>query len=324
MTKGIIQKAIVSLLLISFFFVSGCACNKSWKEGFFKGALTGVVVGGGGGYLASQDPNEDGKYAAVGAVIGYVVGGIIGSQTNKCEKVAVAEQVKDVDSDGDGVVDRLDQCPDTPAGAKVDYKGCPVDTDKDGVYDYQDECPDTPAGVRVDSKGCPYDSDQDGVYDYQDKCPGTPAGVKVDSTGCPLDTDKDGVPDYEDKCPGTPEGAKVDARGCWVLEGVNFDTNKATIKAVSYPVLDEVVNVLKENPALKLEIQGYTDSVGAEKYNQRLSEKRAKSVYEYFVKKGVNSSQLTYKGYGEAAPIASNDTDEGRAKNRRVELKPLP
>lgn len=324
MTGNIIQKAVISLLLISIFFVSGCACNKSWKEGFIKGALTGIVVGGAAGYAASDDPNDDTKYIALGAGFGNVLGGIVGAKINKCEKVAMAEPVKDTDSDGDGVVDRLDQCPDTPAGAKVDYKGCPVDTDRDGVYDYQDECPDTPEGVRVDSKGCPFDSDGDGVYDYRDKCPGTPRGVKVDANGCPVDTDKDGVADYKDKCPGTPEGAKVDERGCWVLQGVYFDTNKSSIKPQSYPALDEVVKVLKENSGIKLEIQGYTDSVGSEKYNQALSEKRAKSVYEYFIKKGIKSSQLSYKGYGESSPIASNDTEEGRAKNRRVELKPVP
>ena len=323
MTRNIIQKGLVSLLLISFFFVSGCACNKSWKEGFFKGALTGIVVGGAAGYVVSDDPNDDTRDIAIGAVTGYVIGGIIGSQINKCEKVAVAEQVKDIDSDGDGVYDRLDQCPDTPPGAKVDYKGCPVDTDKDGVYDYQDKCPGTPDGVRVDSKGCPYDSDGDGVYDYQDKCPGTPSGVNVDSTGCPYDSDSDGVYDYQDKCPGTPEGAKVDERGCWVLEGVYFDTGKSSIKTESYPVLDGVVDILMRNSDVKLEIQGYTDDVGNARFNQSLSEKRAKSVYEYFVSKGVKSSQLSYKGYGEGSPIAGNDTAEGRAKNRRVELKPI-
>ena len=324
MFRNIIQKTVIFCVLISFFFVSGCACNKSTTQGYLKGALVGGAVGAGGGYALSDDSNDDDEYLIIGAAIGAAIGGIIEAKTNICEQVTVAEELEEIDSDGDGVSDRLDQCPDTPTGAKVDYKGCPVDTDNDGVYDYLDECPGTPEGVRVNSKGCPYDSDGDGVYDDQDKCPGTPRGVNVDSSGCPVDTDKDGVADYEDKCPGTPEGAKADSRGCWVLAGVYFDTNKASIKAESHPVLDEAVDVLKRNSGLKLEIQGHTDSKGTAKYNQSLSEKRARSVYEYFVSHGVNSSQLSYKGYGEDVPRATNDTDEGRAKNRRVELKPVP
>ncbi len=118
------------------------------------------------------------------------------------------------DTDGDGVSDKLDKCPNTPTGVKVDETGCPIDTDKDGVADYLDKCPNTPAGARVDANGCPLDSDRDGVADYMDKCPNTPAGAKVDAAGCPIDSDKDGVADYMDKCPNTPAGVKVDATGC--------------------------------------------------------------------------------------------------------------
>jgi len=118
------------------------------------------------------------------------------------------------DADKDGVPDLLDQCPGTPAGVKVDLKGCPLDADKDGVPDFKDKCANTPAGAPVDSVGCPLDSDKDGVADYLDVCPNTPAGVRVDAKGCPLDADKDGVPDFKDKCPNTPVGTKVDAVGC--------------------------------------------------------------------------------------------------------------
>ena len=119
-----------------------------------------------------------------------------------------------IDSDGDGVPDYLDKCPNTPAGAAVDATGCPLDSDGDGVPDYLDKCPDTPSGVTVDTAGCPFDSDGDGVADYLDKCPDTPMGVKVDANGCPLDSDGDGVADNLDKCSGTPKGVKVDANGC--------------------------------------------------------------------------------------------------------------
>ncbi len=118
------------------------------------------------------------------------------------------------DSDGDGVKDSRDLCPDTPPGVKVDEDGCALDADKDGVPDYLDQCPNTPAGVRVDKNGCALDSDGDGVPDYLDKCPNTPAHAKVDEFGCPLDSDGDGVPDGIDKCPGTPKGVVVDQSGC--------------------------------------------------------------------------------------------------------------
>jgi OmpA-OmpF porin, OOP family len=119
-----------------------------------------------------------------------------------------------VDSDQDGVPDGIDKCPNTPAGAKVDATGCPIDSDADGVPDGIDQCPNTPAGAKVDAKGCPIDSDGDGVPDGIDQCPNTPAGETVDAKGCPMDSDGDGVPDGLDKCPDTPKGAIVDANGC--------------------------------------------------------------------------------------------------------------
>jgi len=126
---------------------------------------------------------------------------------------------KPKDSDKDGVIDKLDQCPNTPLGTKVDDKGCPIplDDDKDGVPNDRDQCPNTPAGETVNSVGCSQsqlDDDRDGVNNALDKCPNTPAGTKVDATGCPLDDDKDGVPNAADKCPNTPAGEKVDAQGC--------------------------------------------------------------------------------------------------------------
>jgi len=228
-----------------------------------------------------------------------------------------------IDSDGDGVYDDADQCPGTPRGTKVDTKGCPLDSDGDGVYDNADQCPRTPLGTKVDSKGCPLDSDGDGVYDYQDQCPGTPRGVKVDSKGCPLDSDEDSVNNDIDKCPATPKGASVDQRGCWVLKGVTFDTAKANIDAKDAAILDTVIPILEQNPSLRLEIQGYTDNKGSADYNQKLSEKRAKAVMDYFVKKGIDEGRLTAKGFGISNPAASNDTPEGRAENRRVEISPI-
>ena len=243
-----------------------------------------------------------------------------------------------LDSDGDGVADYLDKCAGTPQGVAVDMKGCPLDSDVDGVADYLDKCSGTPQGVAVDMKGCPLDSDGDGVADYLDKCPGTFQGVAVDTNGCALDTDGDGVSNVMDACPDTPRGEAVDVRGCpipkatqsakvtetgtWLYEDIQFDSGSANIKSGSYPVLAEITTVLKQNPNLKVEIQGHTDSAGSLALNNKLSGDRANAVMKHLTQQGVNPDQLTAAGYGPSQPIASNATPEGRARNRRVELKP--
>ncbi len=109
----------------------------------------------------------------------------------------------------------------------------------------------------------------------------------------------------------------------WVLVGVNFDFNSAKLKSESYPILFHALQALLQNPDMKVEIQGYTDNIGPEKYNIKLSEKRAQAVKNYLVAHGVAPSRLTVKGYGSANPVASNKTAEGRAMNRRIEFKVL-
>lgn len=209
--------------------------------------------------------------------------------------------------------------------AEVFYGKVVRDSDGDGVYDPSDKCPGTPKGVKVDKTGCPIvvDSDGDGVPDDKDKCPGTPKGVKVDKVGCPLDSDGDGVVDYQDKCPDTPKGAPVNAVGCWIVEGINFDYDKADIKPRYHDRLNTAVRILQKNPTMKIEIQGHTDSKGSDAYNQALSERRADSVKNYIVSAGVDSARVSMRGLGEKKPIASNDTPEGRAQNRRIEIKIL-
>jgi len=118
------------------------------------------------------------------------------------------------DADQDGIADRTDACPSTPAGAVVDARGCPTDSDRDGVFNGLDACPNTVEHAEVDARGCPKDADADGVYDGIDKCPGTMTGARVDAQGCPTDADADGVPDGPDQCPNTPPGATVDTTGC--------------------------------------------------------------------------------------------------------------
>lgn len=218
-----------------------------------------------------------------------------------------------LDSDGDGVANRLDQCPDTPKGAKVDTKGCPLDSDGDGVFDGLDKCPDTPAGVKVNAEGCPLDSDGDGIPDYQDKCPTVPAPGTVD--GCP--------PPPAAK-PAEPEApmAAPEAPRKLTLEGVNFDSDSARLRPESLAILDNAAATLKEWGEVKVEVAGHTDSVNSDAYNLRLSQRRAEAVRAYLIKQGVAADRLTAKGYGEPSPVADNKTAAGRYKNRRVELIP--
>jgi len=196
------------------------------------------------------------------------------------------------------------------------------DDDKDGVFNPLDKCPGTPPSVPVDQDGCPLDTDKDGVYDHQDRCPGTPTGVKVDNAGCPLDTDEDGVLDYRDECPKTPIGAPVTPGGCWTYGEVLFGTDTAHIKPESYPVLDEIYGVLIKNPKMRLGIEGHTDNQGNEAYNLKLSQERADSVRDYLVEKGIETGKLIPEGFGMSKPRASNETEEGRAINRRVVFTP--
>lgn len=253
-----------------------------------------------------------------------------------------------LDSDGDGVLDRDDECPNTPPGVQVDRRGCPLDSDGDGVPDAYDQCPNTPAGVEVDARGCPLkDSDGDGVPDIRDACPDTPAGIEVDERGCPLDRDGDGVPDYLDECPDSPAGAvvlpdgcalvgdcrrprpgeAVDERGCaldrsFILRGVKFEFDSAVLTPAARAILDKVAVTLQAYTDIEVELEGHTDNIGTPAYNLGLSERRAISVKNYLISKGVPAARMVPVGYGLSRPIADNTTEEGREENRRVELTP--
>lgn len=205
-----------------------------------------------------------------------------------------------------------------------------VDADGDGVVDSDDWCPRTKSGDRVGSNGC-------AVWEIPVNCPkpimASPAPVRVMPVAAApaaeprnRDADGDGVEDEDDKCPGTPRGAEVDIRGCVliekvVLKGVNFDTGSAKLLPAASNILNSVASAMKAAPQLEVEVGGHTDSVGKEDYNQDLSERRAKSVKEFLVNAGIDASRLKTKGYGEATPVDTNDTAEGRANNRRVAFK---
>jgi OmpA-OmpF porin, OOP family len=249
------------------------------------------------------------------------------------------------DRDHDGVMDADDLCPDEPVGDHPDPKrpGCPAkDSDGDGVYDYEDLCVDTPAGPHPDpaKKGCPaIDSDGDGVFDYEDKCPQVPAGVhpETDPTklGCPKpDRDHDTVPDDVDACPDKPGAPSPDPKknGCpglvevrngviVIFQPVFFATNKDTILKKSFPVLNAVADALKAEPEIrKIMIEGHTDNKGKASKNMELSDRRARSVMNYMINKGIASDRLDAQGYGDSKPVADNKTSKGRAANRRVEF----
>jgi len=246
-----------------------------------------------------------------------------------------------LDGDGDGIFDGIDKCDGTPKGATVDATGCPSDADGDGVFDGIDVCAATLAGAKVDATGCPLDSDGDGVFDGLDQCEGTLKGCTVNPNGCPSDADQDGVCDGVDKCPDTQANVRVDNTGCPIqvsvretemietgmirLQDINFDTGKAKIKPESFKILDDVGNILVRWPQLRIEIGGHTDSRGSDATNQKLSDARAAAVLDYILKKfpELNPNQFTSAGYGELQPIATNRTQLGMAKNRRVEFKVL-
>jgi outer membrane protein OmpA-like peptidoglycan-associated protein len=241
------------------------------------------------------------------------------------------------DSDGDGVYDKFDKCPDVEGPAE--NNGCPYeDRDGDGILNKNDKCPDV-AGAK-ENKGCPWeDSDKDGTLDKDDKCPKV-AGPE-ENKGCPYeDFDKDGVLDKDDKCPkvagtvankGCPEDkvepAKAVEPNKEIIKKINdfsktilFDTGKATIKSESFKNLDAIVDVLNEYKDAKFKIEGYTDSAGKPASNLKLSKGRAAAVKKYLVDKGVDQSRLSSEGYGSKKPIASNKTAKGKIQNRRVEI----
>lgn len=219
-----------------------------------------------------------------------------------------------------------------------------VDTDHDGYPDNIDMCPNDPEDHKGanPSDGCPQlpDQDNDGVPDISDKCPDQAEdfdGVD-DRDGCPEDdADKDGIPDAEDKCPKDPGEAAADdpeKNGCphyirhivgsaeiQIMKQVEFKFDSFELLPISFPILDEVVRLLKVNTEIKLvSIEGHTDNQGKDEYNDRLSKERAKTVLDYLVSKGIERSRLTSTGFGSKMPLMGNDTEAGRSKNRRVEF----
>ena len=245
------------------------------------------------------------------------------------ESKPVAAKPITKDTDKDGVNDVDDKCPATPAGVAVNSYGCELDSDRDGVVDNKDQCPNTSRGVAVDTKGCIIDgdSDNDGVKDSMDQCPNTATGKIVDTRGCASDpdSDSDGIPDSKDQCPNSVVGVRIDFKGCEIeevisLPGINFEVNSAQLTSSSAATLDGAAETLNKYTDIFAEVAGHTDSSGSDSYNMSLSGKRAQAVKDYLLSRGVETSRLSSKGFGETQPIADNSYKEGRAANRRVEL----
>jgi outer membrane protein OmpA-like peptidoglycan-associated protein len=233
------------------------------------------------------------------------------------------------DTDEDGITDDVDQCIEQPEDFDgfEDTDGCPEDDDRDGVADADDACLREPGPK--ETGGCP-DADGDGLADRNDSCPNDPG--PEDLGGCP-DRDGDRFLDKDDACPDEP-GGKGSKNGCPVViltkkaiqitDKVLFETDGDRILSGSFGLLDDVAKVILDHDQIaRIEVQGHTDDTGSDSYNDQLSQRRAEAVRRYLVDKGVAADRLVAKGYGEREPVATNQTEDGKAKNRRVEFKIL-
>jgi OOP family OmpA-OmpF porin len=254
----------------------------------------------------------------------------------------------DPDNDRDGIPDVVDKCPNEPETKNgfEDEDGCPdsldLDRDGDGIPDRIDKCPDDPEDKDgfEDEDGCPDpDNDKDGILDVDDLCPNDPEDKDgfEDEDGCPdPDNDKDRILDKDDKCPNEPEtyNGFEDEDGCpdkgrvilrkgklEILDKIYFETAKAIIKPISFPILDAVAATLKGNPQILLiEVQGHADERGNDDYNMRLTEDRAAAVKTYLTEHGVEADRLQSHGYGETKPVCPQHNEGCWSKNRRVEF----
>jgi len=266
------------------------------------------------------------------------------SPADRCTQRGYVVSAKPGDKDGDGYLDPEDKCPDEPEtwNGYQDEDGCPddPDTDGDGITDSKDSCVLDPEDkdTYLDEDGCPeVDNDLDGILDVTDKCinePEDPDGWE-DADGCPEpDNDSDQVVDLDDQCPNEAGPAGGDRPGCpkkpalaivtdteiKILQQIHFEYDKDKIRPESFPIVDAVADLLKQNPKINIEIQGHTDNKGNAAYNMKLSDRRAKSVMKAISQRGVAESRLTAKGYGMTRPIVPNDTEQNRALNRRVQF----
>ena len=274
------------------------------------------------------------------------------ARTNVALALEAAERCRPQDRDGDGILDEVDECPDS-AETRNGYKdedGCPEgDRDRDGIWDADDQCPEEAEDLDnfMDSDGCPdRDNDNDGIPDSSDQCPDAPEDRDGDEDfdGCPdaaRDSDGDGIGDDIDRCVNDPEtfNEYLDEDGCpdsppqnvritqekiEIDDKILFASGKSRILPVSYDILNSVAQVMTDYPRIKVKIEGHTDSDGSESSNLRLSQDRAEAVRTYLIERGgIASTRLSAEGFGETQPIDTNRTPAGKANNRRVEFRIL-
>lgn len=260
---------------------------------------------------------------------------------------------KEKDSDGDGVPDKIDECPDTPPGVQVDEKGCPKDRDKDGIPDYQDDCPDDPGlpqfngcpdtdgdGIMDKEDDCPElpgipkyngcpDTDGDGVIDPNDDCPDTAPGVVVDEHGCPIDSDGDGLTDDVDQCP--DEYGPMEYMGCpeppdfgWPetekesTPEVYFDTDKYELSPEAEDQLSDLVKYLFDNPNMNIRLFGMADPRGTKEHNAILSARRVENVKKFLMRKGVPENRIFVKALGEAQEIETTKDEQNMSTEQKL------
>jgi OmpA-OmpF porin, OOP family len=278
-------------------------------------------------YRIAATNTSKGHYFYSLGLAGAIGKGIQKTKRKSQPTVAIkTAQITGRDRDQDGILDSVDVCPAQPGLAQ--FAGCP-DTDGDGLADINDNCPTVPGLIKY--QGCPIpDKDGDGINDEQDLCPTVPGFAKYQ--GCPIpDSDKDGVNDEEDSCvnqPGLrefygcpPINKEVEKAVDLAAKNIFFKTGSYELLPSSFPALDTVSKILLKYPEIELQIEGHTDNVGMVRDNQKLSEQRAESILKYLRRNGVDVSRLTAIGFGEEKPIMDNATQNGRAENRRVELR---
>jgi outer membrane protein OmpA-like peptidoglycan-associated protein len=280
---------------------------------------------------------------------------------DRCPGTAAGATVDDrgcpKDSDGDNIPDGIDKCPDTPAGVLVDPNGCAKDSDGDGIPDGLDRCSDTPHGATVDALGCPGDEDGDGVLDGIDRCPRTPTGAAVQPNGCvagqapgqpapsvapaPADTTKrprPGVrnpptraqppaptpsqaPPAQGQAPTPRKAVTAGTIAAGPIPGVGFAPGSARLTQASYVALDSIADILVANPSTTVEVSAHTDNSVSQAEAMRLTGLQADAVRDYLVTKGVPYQQVVSKGYGSTVPRTPDTSPNGRAANRRVEIR---
>ena len=285
----------------------------------------------GGAHFPSSDYLDD---IAAGKSDDFYLTGMVG--------VSVSPFVQS-DSDGDDILDKDDACPDSPEDFDnfEDEDGCPdYDNDNDGIPDVQDQCPNEAEDFDgyMDTDGCPdLDNDNDGIFDENDECPNQPEDKDgyLDQDGCPdLDNDNDGIPDEEDSCPNQPEifNGFEDSDGCpdqlnvlsvskisYQAEEIFYE-NSAQIRPEGLQKLNQAIEVITQDPSSVWRIEGHMDTHGTEQFIRKMSNDRAAAVRDYFVSHGVNPSRLTVYGMSDDFPVGDNTTEEGRRKNRRIEI----